>query len=280
MQNKYKFILIVFILLIFNGCTQTASNKDGEITITNIEDTASTKTELIVEKLIVNNAAEILQKKEVPVLCYHRIEGGRNDVYSVSPEVFASQLQALSDSGYNSILPDQLYNYLVHDASLPAKPFMLTFDDSRKEHITIAAPEMEKRNFKGAFFIMTVTNNKKNYLTKDEISQLSSKGHTVGLHSWDHVMVTKYNDSTLWKQQVIKPQKALENMVDKPIDYWAYPNGVYNHEAAKELDKHFKMSFILLAKKDSIYPLQSVRRMIAPPLAPEKLIRSMNNTFK
>lgn len=279
MTTRYFLLIIATSLLLLVGCSQgdKQQNEASQITIT--DDVISIGLESIIEKPIENNVAQMMQKKEIPVLCYHRIEAGRNDAYSVSPDLFASHLKALSDSGYNSILPDELYNYLKYNATLPDNPFMITFDDSRKEHITIAAPELAKHNFKGAFFIMTVTNNKKNYLTRDEIAQLANEGHTVGLHSWDHVMVTKYTDSTFWKKQVLDPQNKLEDMIGKPVNYWAYPNGVYDREAAKELDKHFKLSFILMAKRDSLYPLQSIRRMIAPPTSPDRIIKSMRTNF-
>ena len=280
MKINYNLLLLIIISLLFQwSCTTKASDQNNDSQILESADTISIKLESVIEKSVMNSATEILEKKQVPILCYHRLEYGRNDAYTVTPEVFASHLKVLADSGYNSILPDELYNYLVHNASLPDNPFMITLDDSRKEHITIAAPALEKQNFRAAFFIMTVTNNKKNYLTTDEIAQLSERGHTVGLHSWDHVMVTKYNDSTLWKQQVIDPQKKLEGMINKPVEYWAYPNGVYNHEGAEKLDKYFKMSFILMSKRDSIYPLQTIQRMITPSLSPEKLIKSMKNNF-
>ncbi len=279
MKTNINPLLIFLFALILIGCTEASRNKENNADIIEGANSISIRAESIIEEKTVNSAAEILDKKEVPILCYHRIEEGRNDVYTVTPQVFASHLQVLSDSGYNSILPNDLYDYLLHDATLPDKPFMITFDDSRKEHFTIAAPELEKRNFRGAFFIMTVTNNKKNYLTNDEITELSVRGHSVGLHSWDHVMVTKYTDSTFWKQQVLDPQKRLEDMIGKPVEYWAYPNGVYNREAAEELDKHFKMSFILLAKRDSIYPLQTVRRMIVPSDSPERLLRRMKTSY-
>ena len=280
MKTTCTLLFTILATLMMMSCTSaTTKERDEKSQILEAIDSISIRAESIIEKPDVNSAAEILDKKEIPILCYHRIEEGRNDIYSVSPNVFSSHLQILADSGYNSILPNELYDYLVHNTALPNKPFMITFDDSRIEHIAIAAPELEKRNFRGAFFIMTVTNNKKNYLTTNEIAELSERGHTVGLHSWDHVMVTKYNDSTLWKQQVIDPQKKLEKMIDKPVEYWAYPNGVYNHEAAKELDKHFKMSFILLAKRDSVYPLQTVQRMIVPSDSPERLLRRISTTF-
>lgn len=280
MKTNINLLCTFIVAVMLMSCTSTTSNNEnGNTLISEATDTISIKTESIIEEKVVNTVTEILDKKEVPILCYHRIEDGRNDIYSVSSAVFVSHLQILADSGYNSVLPNELYDYLVHNATLPDKPFVISFDDSRTEHYTIAAPELEKRNFRGAFFIMTVTNNKKNYLTNDEITDLSNRGHSIGLHSWDHVMATKYNDSTIWEKQVYAPKKKLEDMIGKPIEYWAYPNGVYNREAAEELDKHFKMSFILLAKRDSVYPLQTIRRMIVPSDSPERLLKRIGRTY-
>lgn len=281
MKTNINLLFTFVVALLLMSCTLATSNKGNENTlISEGADTISIKAESIIVEKFVNSASEILDKKEVPILCYHRIEDGRNDIYSISPAVFASHLQILADSGYNSVLPNELFDYLVYNTALPNKPFMITFDDSRIEHYTIAAPELEKRNFRGAFFIMTVTNNKKNYLSSDEIAELSDRGHSIGLHSWDHVMATKYNDSTIWEKQVYAPKKKLEDMIGKSIEYWAYPNGVYNRDAAEELDKHFKLSFILLAKRDSLYPLQTIRRMIVPSDSPERLLRRIESTYK
>ncbi len=71
----------------------------------------------------VADVATILAKKQVPVLCYHHIrepkpgDGEMSKTYSVSPEHFAEQMKALKDSGYQTILPDELYNYLAYGAS-------------------------------------------------------------------------------------------------------------------------------------------------------------------
>ena len=281
MKTNNNILILFSAAIILMSCTFNTSNKqdNDKANISESLDTISIKAESIIEQKVINSASKILGKKEVPILCYHRIEDGRNDIYSVSPAIFASHLQILADSGYNSVLPNELYDYLVHNAALPDKPFMISFDDSRTEHYSIAAPELEKRNFRGAFFIMTVTNNKKNYLTNDEIAELSDRGHSIGLHSWDHVMATQYSDSTIWEKQVYAPKKKLEDMIGKPIEYWAYPNGVYNKEAAEELDKHFKMSFILLAKRDSVYPLQTIRRIIVPSDSPQRLLRRIDSTY-
>lgn len=226
-----------------------------------------------------NTPAQIFNKAEVPVLCYHRIGDGLKGDYAVSPATFDAHMKILADSGYHSILPEQLYDYLVFNKALVEKPVMISFDDSRIEHTGIAARVMEKYGFRGVFFIMTITYNKKNYMSTDQIFKLSEAGHVIGLHSWDHTMATKYVEETDWQKQVIDPKKKLEAIVRKPVEYWAYPNGVYNHQAAEQLSKHFKLSFILSSKRDSTQALQSVRRMIVPEWTPQGLLKSMRRTF-
>lgn len=229
---------------------------------------------------IENTAVEIFAKQEVPVLCYHRISEGDKGDYTVSPSSFSAHMKILSDSGYHTISPTELYDYLVYNKDLPEKPVMITFDDSRSEHSAIAAPVMEKYGFKGVFFIMTITYNKKNYMTTDQIVSLAKAGHTIGLHTWDHTMVTKFKDSTDWQKQIEKPKAKLSSIIGMPVEYFAYPNGVFNHEGAKVLGKYFKLSFILATKRDSTVPLQTIRRMIVPDWSSINMLKSMRRTFK
>lgn len=270
MQHKLIFPFLFSSALMLGGCghTKPDSNK-GE----------AVQTERVETKVVANTAAQILAKKQVPIICYHRIENGRNDEYTVSPASFTNQIKTLSDSGYHSISPDELYDYLVFNKSLPEKPFMITFDDSRVEHATVAAPILEKYNFRGVFFIMTITYNKKNYMTTDQIAALAKTGHTVGLHSWDHTMVTKYDSLADWQKQIIEPKKKLESITGKPVEYFAYPYGLCNRKSAAEMSKYMKLAFILSTKRDSIQPLHTVRRMIVPEWTAQGMIRAMKKSF-
>ena len=271
MIKKFTLACSLFLGLAFFGCNKTTQQKDQSAT-NNADSTE-------VQQQTAKTPAQIMEKQQVPVLCYHRITDGSKGDYTVTPATFESHMKILKDSGYNSISPDQLYDYLVYNKTLPAQPVMITFDDSRIEHTEIAAPVMEKYGFRGVFFIMTITYNKKNYMTTEQIAQLAKAGHTVGMHSWDHTMATKYKDSIDWQKQVIEPKKKLEGIIGKPVSYWAYPNGVTNHEASTEMSKYFKLSFILSTKRDSIQPLQTVRRMITPDMSAQNLLKSMRRTF-
>ena len=273
MSRKFILICTVSLGLLVSSCNKAKQNGNSGSATNSVEqkDTAITQT--------ANTAAQIFAKKQVPVLCYHRISDGNKGDYTVSPATFSAHMKVLADSGYHSVSPAQLYDYLVYNKTLPEKPFVVTFDDSRVEHRTIAAPVLEKYGFRGAFFIMTITYNKKNYMTKDQIAELAKAGHTVGLHSWDHTMVTKYKEPADWQKQVVEPKKILEGIVGKPVEYWAYPNGVYDHKGAVELRKYFKIAFSLATKRDSIQPLQSVRRIIVPECTPQGLLKSMRRSF-
>lgn len=275
MNKKFVITIAILVGLTVISCKKNdrqAANGGTATNTTEVKESTDTNRKK-------NTVAEVYAKQQVPVLCYHRIEDGRKGDYTVTPATFKAHMKMLADSGYHSIMPAQLYDYLVYNEPLPDKPFMITFDDSRVEHSAIAAPIMQKYGFRGTFFIMTITYNKKNYMTKDEIAKLAKDGHTIGLHSWDHTMVTKYKEPADWVKEVVEPKKKLEAIVGKPVEYWAYPNGVYDHKGAVELSKYFKLSFSLTTKRDSIVPLQTVRRMIAPECAPQKLLKYMHENF-
>lgn len=213
-------------------------------------------------------AAAILAKQEVPILCYHQLRDWKPTDskvardYIVPPAAFAVQLKALADSGYQTILPDQLYNYLAFGASLPKKPVMLTFDDTDLDQYTIAAPEMKKYGFKGVYFVMTVSIGRPRYMSKEQIKELSDQGHIIASHTWDHHNVKKYAGSD-WETQIEKPTKQLEAITGKKIEYFAYPFGLWNPQAIPELKKRgMKAAFQLYAPRDQQDPLFTIRRII------------------
>ncbi|MEI8274257.1 MAG: polysaccharide deacetylase family protein [Paludibacter sp.] len=268
---KNIFLAILMIGIICSGCKHSTKPNAVNQLVSSVDSSSGTQPQ--------NTPAQIMAKQQVPVLCYHRISDGPKSEYKISATTFSSHMKILADSGYHSISASQLYDYLVYNKILPEKPVLISFDDSRVEHAAIAAPVMEKYGFRGIFFIMTITYNKKNYMTKDQIAGLAKAGHTIGLHSWDHTMVIKYKDAADWQKEVAVPKEKLEKIVGQKVEYWAYPNGVYNHNSAVELKKYFKLSFSLATKRDSLLPLQCVRRIIVPECSPQGLLKSMHKSF-
>lgn len=218
------------------------------------------------------NAATILARPQVPILCYHQIRDWRPKDsksmkdYIIPTEAFREQMQMLADSGYHTVLPDQLYAYLTTGAALPSKPVMLTFDDGDLDQYETAVPILDKHGFKGAFFIMTVAigrRGKQPYMDKAQIKNLSDRGHAIGAHTWDHHNVKKYQGED-WKIQVEEPKAKLEAIIGKPVKYFAYPFGLWNKPALPEIQKRgYVAAFTLADKRDDDMPLFTVRRIIA-----------------
>ena len=279
-------IIVVFLgLFLLVGC-QSETRKTKTETETAIEgDTVTVKK--VEAKKVMADAAKILSKKEVPILCYHNIREFSNTASAVmktntvKPAAFAAQMKALADAGYQTILPEQLYDYLVYDGPIPAKPIMITFDDTRIDQFTNGEVEMKKHGFKGVFFIMTVAINRPGYMSKEQIKSLSDDGHVIASHTWDHHMVTKYAGED-WNTQFVKPKAKLEEIIGKPVTDFAYPFGLWNTAAIPELKKSgHKMAYILSTKRDSIDPLHTIRRIIiSGTSSPEGMIKSIESSFK
>ena len=270
----YPFILFTVFLTACTSSPETAKKN------------AEKKNADSVKKEPAADLATILAKKEVPILCYHHIryfranESESMKSYSVTPVAFAEQMKALKDSGYQTILPGQLYNYLVHNGPLPAKPVMLTYDDTDEEQYSIGKTEMDKYGFKGVYFIMTISINRPRYMSKEQLKNLADSGHAVEAHTWDHHMVTKYTPAD-WDIQLTTQQKKLEILTGKTVKYFAYPFGLWNQAAIPELkSRGIDLAFILSTKRDSTEPLYTIRRMIVPGTwSTPGMIKAMKQTF-
>jgi peptidoglycan/xylan/chitin deacetylase (PgdA/CDA1 family) len=296
-----KNYLLLFPVLVLLSCSNNTStntkNPDSTTVVAKDSNLSNNSAAPANPSGPIADAATIIARPQVPILCYHhiRLESGKKlNEFEVTGDNFKQQMKALSDSGYHTILPDQLYNYLAYGTALPAKPVMLTFDDTDEEQFTVAKTEMDKYGFKGVYFIMTISIGRPRYMTKEQIKQLSDEGHVIASHTWRHDRVDKYlttphidrdtkkvvnND---WDLQLVDTRKKLEDIIGKEIHYFAYPYGIWKKDGLPEVQKRgFKLAFQLSDKRDPDLPLMTVRRMIvAPTWTGPGVLRVMKSTFK
>ncbi|MFC4210265.1 polysaccharide deacetylase family protein [Pedobacter lithocola] len=272
----------VLLISLLSSCI---SHSDKEKTKQNT--TATSKADSTATKPADNKT--ILARKEVPVLCYHQI---RNNIASdskrahddiIAPDKFREHIKMIADSGFHTILPDQLYNYLVYGAKLPSKPIMITFDDTDEDQFTVGASTLKKYDFKGVYFIMTVSIGHKgriNYMSTAQIKQLADEGNCIASHTYDHKNFTQFKDED-WATQIDEPTKKLETITGKKVEYFAFPYGVYKAANLHKLKEHgFKAAFILSTPRDENFPLYTIRRIIDPGRYTAKnLYYSINKSF-
>jgi peptidoglycan/xylan/chitin deacetylase (PgdA/CDA1 family) len=280
------FLLAGLSFFLPSGCSEVQSKTAATgVIITQEESVASPTTPPAPPAMA--DAATIINRQEVPILCYHQVRDYRASDsktardYIVPPDVFRQQMKSLADSGYHTILPDQLNEYLLTGRELPSKPVVITFDDTRVDQYSVALPELNKYGYKGAFFIMTVSLGRPGYMSKEQVKQLADEGHSIGSHTWNHKNIKTYVAED-WATQIQEPSRQLQSITGKPVDFFAYPFGLWNRDAIVKLKEHgFKAVFQLSAKRDPDDPLFTIRRIIVPGTwSGATMQRCMKNTFK
>src|SRR5690242_16990556 len=103
-----KFFVILFSAFVFAKC---GNSQNKPIAAKTTQAHSSAKIIPAVNKT--SDAATILQRKQVPVVCYHHIEDWKpNEKASlklllVPVANFKEQIKSLADSGYHTITPDE-----------------------------------------------------------------------------------------------------------------------------------------------------------------------------
>lgn len=105
-----------------------------------------------------------------------------------------------------------------------------TFDDGTKDHLRIAAPELEKHLWRGTFFINTRSNDRPaaSLLSRKEILELARRGHEIGAHTMTHrsldaLEAKKDYPSTAW--ELAENIKSLEDITGKTVRTYTAPFG-------------------------------------------------------
>lgn len=171
---------------------------------------------------------------KVPILTYHFIANNPNlkdkarDSLSVPPNKFEEQMEYLSKNGYTPITLDTLYGIFNGQATAPAKPVVLTFDDGYIDFYTNAFPILKKYNFHAVSFLPTGLIGGNYYMNWNQIKEIHSSGLVIfDGHSVSHVNLKTLKGDALVKQ-LTESKKAIESQTGYPVNFLAYPYGSSN----------------------------------------------------
>lgn len=110
----------------------------------------------------------------------------------------------------------------------------LTFDDSMKEHYTIVAPELEKRGFRGTFWMCGAwmpedPQADTTHFTWAEAKEMSDNGHEMSNHTWSHPYLTMLPKEDVL-EQICRNDEAILKNIGKPSVTFCFPYNAYNDE--------------------------------------------------
>ena len=173
----------------------------------------------------------------VPVFLYHAVTETPGDIiapYTVSPDEFARQLDAIIEAGYRCITFSELMDAF---ALGPAKEkvAVITFDDGYADFVENALPLLTERNLVSTMYLTTafMAEDRDGFngptdkmLSFSQIPEMVAAGTEIGAHSHSHPELDTCRRLRLF-DEVNRPKILLEDALQAPVRSYAYPHG-YN----------------------------------------------------
>jgi peptidoglycan/xylan/chitin deacetylase (PgdA/CDA1 family) len=166
--------------------------------------------------------------QRVAILGYHHI--GRAPHDAARPELwvpaarFRRQLAALDRAGYEAVTLDRVWRAWHGNATLPARPVVLSFDDGYASQGKIAAPALRAHGWPGVLNLQVRRIGARGGLSKTRVRALLRAGWELDAHSVTHPDLTRVSNERL-AHEVAGSRRALQQTFGAPVDFFAYPYG-------------------------------------------------------
>lgn len=186
-----------------------------------------------------------LRLQPIRVFCFHHVSDTFDDstMYHgdwLSTDEFKQSINKLQDDGYSFISLSEAHEKLTHDLFRSHKYAVLTADDgyaSLKEIL----PWLEKQNMPVTLFVNGKyldgksyrDNPMEQYLTRDELFQLTSPLIEIGSHGWEHNDAVQMTDDKF--AQSIESNISLLSQHPHFIPFHAYTWGRHSATTNKTL---------------------------------------------
>lgn len=148
---------------------------------------------------------------------------------SVSPDLFASHLQTLSDAGYQTISLRTLLDHLMRGLPLPERPIVITMDDGYVDAYENGLPLLQEQGYTASFFVITdfVNEARPEYMSWDQLREMANAGMEVGCHSRNHPDLRgRTVDYLVW--QALGCRESIELELGFHPRFISYPAGWYD----------------------------------------------------
>ena len=178
----------------------------------------------------------------VPILNYHYIQNPPNQKdnlivnLSVTPDNFREQMLYLVNNKIQTLTMQDLLDALQNKKSV-SNSVILTFDDGYIDFYTNAFPILKEYDLKATVFMITSKIGKAGYLTSAQIQELDRSGLiTIGSHTTNHISLKDQTEQKV-NFEIEQSKLILEKNVGHKIVFFAYPNGLFDEQAEKLVEK-------------------------------------------
>ncbi len=168
-----------------------------------------------------------VQGSRVPVLMYHAVSDdlwGIEELF-VSPENMRSQLEYLTENGYDPIFFSDLPNLDQYD-----KPIILTFDDGYDDNYEYLFPLLREFGVKATVFVISDMLGDEHYLTDQQAREMSDSGLVdIQSHTATHQQLATLTAEEQ-EEELSRSRLEIARVTGKLPYVLAYPNGSYDSD--------------------------------------------------
>ena len=208
---------------------------------------------LSISAMLLANSPSMAAQSAV-ILLYHHVAEDTPPSTSISPANFDAHLAYLRDNDFNVIALDRMIDSLRSGQSLPEKSVVITFDDGYSSIFDVAFPMLQTYGYPFTLFLSTepIDDGLSNYLTWDQVRQMSAADVIIANHMVDHpYMLEMGNDEShsQWlarlSENLLKAEQRIKAQTGQSHRYLAYPYGEYNPAIKSLLEE---LDFVGLAQ--------------------------------
>lgn len=185
------------------------------------------------------------------ILMYHIVDAPRAAAeakYCCTPENFERQMRHLREAGFRTVALDGLVSTLDGGDGAQERTVAVTFDDGFACMHRTALPILLKYRIPATLFVpsdriggsndwmRSHASSPRALLSVAELRELERTGVTIGSHTRTHPRLTDIDPARV-AGELRGSKAALEELLGKRVDFFAYPFGLYNDAVRNEVER-------------------------------------------
>lgn len=166
--------------------------------------------------------------QRIPILLYHSVSNRADDPFAVTPEQFVNHVDAITASGRTALTMSEIADGLRGLRPLPERSVGITFDDGFAD--TVDAVELlDSEGLRSTVYVTTGFVGSADMISERQLETLAGLRDSVelGAHTVTHPRLDELTLSAA-EDEVQASKAALERMIDRPVDSFAYPHGAHD----------------------------------------------------
>lgn len=226
----------------------------------------------------------------VPVLLYHSVQDDPPSwiaPYTVTPRIFAEQLDRIADSGRTVVPLHRLATALRGGPAMPANSVVLTFDDGFADFYWTVTQLLTERDLPATLYLTTGAVNvpgapaagsllpPARMLNWRQVVTLDACGVEIGAHTRTHPQLDTLSSRWL-PSEIVGCRRELEDVLGHPVVSFAYPHGYSSATVRRQVREagYTSAAAVLNAlSSDNDDPMRIARLTVRADTPPEQFRR-------